>query len=155
MSKIPGSAHANLTLGGLVILGGCMGYVRKGSKASLIAGVSIGSLLLTSGYLIAKTDSVYEGHVLAASSAGIMGLAMGQRYLQQMPNAKFMPTGMVMVLGVAGCAYNVAKAIEWAPTSSSTKTGTCVGQLHFTLLFYSSKAAHSHTRCTTETLTTG
>lgn len=117
MSKIPGSAHANLTLGGLVIAGGCMGYYKKGSTASLVAGLSIGSLLLTSGYLIAKTDNVYQGHCLAAGASGVLALAMGQRF---MTTGKFMPAGLVTVLGVTGCAYNVAKAMEWAPTKQGT-----------------------------------
>ena len=29
MSKIPGSAHVNITLGGLVMAGGAMGYFKK------------------------------------------------------------------------------------------------------------------------------
>jgi uncharacterized membrane protein (UPF0136 family) len=119
MSGIPGSAHVNLSLGGLVIVGGCMGYMRKGSKVSLVAGVTIGSLLLTSGYLIAKTDRVFEGHCLAVGSSGVMALAMGPRYLSG--SAKFMPAGLVAVLGATACAYNVAKAMEWAPSSSSGK----------------------------------
>ena len=94
-----------------------MGYFKKGSKASLIAGVSIGSLLLASGYLIAKTDNVYEGHCLAAGSAGVMALAMGQRYVQ---TGKMMPAGLTAALGVTACAYNVVKAMEWAPSSSSS-----------------------------------
>ena len=120
MSKIPGSAHVNLSLGGIVIAGGVMGYLKKGSTASLVAGVSVGSLLLTSGYLIAKTDSVYEAHCLAAASSGVLALAMGQRFVQ---TAKFMPAGLTAALGATACAYNAAKAMEWAPSSLS-KRGT-------------------------------
>jgi len=117
--KIPGSAHANLALGGLVIVGGGIGFLRKGSKPSLLAGLSIGGLLLGSGYLIARTDQVFEGHCLAAGASGVMALAMGSRVL--LMGAKFMPAGMVAVLGAAGCAYNVNKALEWAPV----KGGAC------------------------------
>jgi len=113
MSKIPGSAHLNLSLGGAVILGGAAGYLRKGSKASLISGVALGSLLLGSGYLIAKTDNVYEGHALATGTTGVMALAMGQRYFS---TGKFMPAGLVAIVGAVACAYNLNKAIEWAPT---------------------------------------
>lgn len=118
MSKIPGSAHANLTLGGLAIAGGAAGYVRRGSTASLGAGVAAGSLFLASGYLIAKTDRVFEGHVLASGTAGFAALGMGQRYLSTA--GKFMPAGLVTVVGVAACAYNASKAVEWAPSSSSS-----------------------------------
>jgi len=76
MSKIPGSAHLNLSAGGLAIVGGTVGYLRKGSKASLLAGVGIGSLLLGSGYyMIAKTGMIYEAHCIASASSGVMALA--------------------------------------------------------------------------------
>lgn len=64
MSGIPGSAHANLGLGGLVILGGAIGYLKKGSVPSIAAGVTFGSLLIGSGYMIAKTDAQYQAHLL-------------------------------------------------------------------------------------------
>ena len=114
--KIPGSAHLNLTVGGLTIVGGVIGYMKKGSHISLIAGLSMGSLLLTSGYMIAKTDYTYEAHVLAGATSGIMSIAMGHRFMQTM---KFMPAGIVATIGTAACAYNVMKAIEWAPSSAS------------------------------------
>jgi Transmembrane proteins 14C len=84
--------------------------------------LSIGSLMFASSYMIAKTDRVYEGHLLGAGSAGVMALAMGQRYLSASGGGKFMPAGLVAVLGVTACAYNAAKAAEWAPSSSSSKT---------------------------------
>lgn len=114
--KIPGSAHLNLTVGGLTIVGGLIGYMKKGSQMSLIAGLSMGSLFLTSGYMIAKTDYIYEAHLLASATSGIMSIAMGHRYLQTM---KFMPSGIVATVGTAACAYNVMKAIQWAPSSTS------------------------------------
>jgi len=118
MSNIPGSAHANLSLGGLVIIGGAIGHIKKGSKISLIAGLSIGSLLLGSGYMIAKTDKQFEAHCLAASATGVMALAMGSRFVK---TGKFMPAGLVASLGVAGCAYNVHKALEWAPAKDGMR----------------------------------
>jgi uncharacterized membrane protein (UPF0136 family) len=114
MSKIPGSAHLNLTLGGLVMAGGAAGYMRKGSKVSLLAGMAFGGMFLGAGYAIAKTDNVYEAHVVATTASGVMGLAMGQRYLK---TQKFMPAGLVAAIGVAACAYNYTKAVEWAPSN--------------------------------------
>lgn len=113
MAKIPGSAHVNLSLGGLVLVGGAIGYAKKGSKMSLIAGVTMGSLLMGSAYMIAKTDNIYEGHLLGTATSGLMALAMGQRYIQ---TGKMMPAGMVAVLGAAACGYNIHKSREWAPT---------------------------------------
>lgn len=118
MSKIPGSAHVNLSLGGLVVIGGAAGYLKKGSKVSLAAGIALGSLLIGSGYVIAKTDSVYEGHLLGAATSGLMAAAMGQRYVS---TGKMMPAGLVAILGAAACGYNVHKGREWAPSSKSGK----------------------------------
>jgi uncharacterized membrane protein (UPF0136 family) len=112
MEKIPGGAHLNLTVGGLAILGGAAGFARKGSKASLVAGLSVGGLLLGSGYLIAfSDDSVYRGYLLGAASSGLMAAAMGQRYMK---TSKMMPAGAVAILGAATCAYNLHKSREWA-----------------------------------------
>mmetsp|Transcript_1674 Transcript_1674/g.2401 ORF Transcript_1674/g.2401 Transcript_1674/m.2401 type:complete len:117 (+) Transcript_1674:111-461(+) len=115
MSKIPGVAHLNLSLGGLVIVGGTIGYLKKGSKVSMIAGLGVGSLLIGSGYMIAKTDKVYEAHLLATAASGVLAVAMGQRFVN---TGKFMPVGMVAVIGAAGCAYNAMKTSEWAPSKS-------------------------------------
>ena len=121
MSGIPGSAHANISLGGLVIIGGAMGYIKKGSTPSLVAGLTFGSLFLGSAYMIAKTDSQYQAHLLASGTGGVMALGMGQRFLK---TGKFMPAGLVAVLGAAACAYNVKKSMEWAPTKSGTNIET-------------------------------
>jgi uncharacterized membrane protein (UPF0136 family) len=89
--------------------------MKKGSKASLIAGLTVGSLLIGSGYMIAKTDRVFEGHALATVTSGVLAMAMGQRYMQA---GKFMPSGLVAVIGAATFAYNCSKAIEWMPSKS-------------------------------------
>jgi uncharacterized membrane protein (UPF0136 family) len=102
MGEIPVSALVNLGLGGLVLVGGAYGYLKKGSKASLLAGLAIGSLLMGSGYLIVTTDLIYEAHILATS--GLMAYAMGDRYVS---TGKFMPAGLVAMLGAIGCAYNL------------------------------------------------
>mmetsp|Transcript_19414 Transcript_19414/g.28728 ORF Transcript_19414/g.28728 Transcript_19414/m.28728 type:complete len:116 (-) Transcript_19414:184-531(-) len=112
MSGIPGSAHLNFSLGGLIVLGGAMGYMKKGSTMSLIAGALFGSLLIGSGVMIVK-DSHYHGHMLATGASGTMALGMGQRFLS---TQKFMPAGLVAVLGAGACAYNFKKMNDWAPS---------------------------------------
>jgi len=110
---IPGAAHPNLGLGGRGIVGGDVGYVRKGSTPSLVAGLACGSLLLGSGYMIAKTDSQYEAHLLATGTSGIMALGMAHRYVTT--GYKFMPAGLVACLGAAAAAFNAKKALDWRP----------------------------------------
>jgi uncharacterized membrane protein (UPF0136 family) len=117
MGKIPGSAHVNLSLGLLVVAGGAVGYARKGSKISLVAGLTLGSLLIGSGYMIGFTDMIYEGHILGASTSGIMAAGMAPRVIS---TGKFMPAGVVASLGIVAAAYNYHKAQEWAPSSSSS-----------------------------------
>ena len=107
----PGSAHPVFSLGALTIIGGSIGYLKKGSKASLIAGVGFGGLLIGSGVLISG-ENQFEGHALASVTSGAMALGMGQRFLK---SGKFMPSGLVAVLGAGSCAFNVMKAIEWKP----------------------------------------
>ena len=106
----PGSAHPVFAFGALTLLGGVAGYARKGSRAELAAGVACGSVLLGSGALISG-EGQYEGHALAAATSGLMALGMGSRFLR---GGKFMPGGLVAVLGAASAAYNVSKAIEWS-----------------------------------------
>ena len=110
-NKIPGSAHPSLGLGALVILGGTAGYIRKGSKPSLGAGLVFGGLLIGSGYMIATTDKQFEGHALAAGVSGLMTIAMGQQFLS---TGKFMPAGLVASVGVISAAYETKKALEWS-----------------------------------------
>lgn len=135
MSSIPGSAHLNFSVGGLVAVGGTMGYLKKGSKVSLLAGLTFGGLLVGSGVMIAG-DSQYEGHALATGTSGIMALAMGQRFVS---SKKFMPAGLVATLGAACCAYNLKKAMEWAPSKGGMNDflmrRSCLGRfhLHFSL----------------------
>jgi uncharacterized membrane protein (UPF0136 family) len=108
----PGSAHMNLAVGSMVVLGGVTGYVRKGSTISLVAGVTVGSLLLGSGYMISKTNNIFEGHLLATGAAGVLTVAMSRRFMM---TRKFMPSGLAASIGIITCAYNAKKAQEWAP----------------------------------------
>lgn len=88
-----------------------MGYMKKGSKISMAAGLTFGGLLIGSGVLITKGES-FQGHTLASGCTGVVTVAMGQRFFK---SGKFMPAGLVASLGAVGLAYNVKKAIEWMP----------------------------------------
>ena len=106
---IPGSAHAALSFGCLTIGGGIFGYVKKGSKPSLCAGVVCGSLLVASGMMIAG-EKQFEGHSLAAGTSSTMALALGSRFVK---TGRFMPAGLISVISVASLAYHTRKALEW------------------------------------------
>ncbi len=106
----PGSAHPAFGLGALTIAGGAAGYFKKGSKASLGAGLVCGGLLIGSGVLISG-ENQYEGHLLATGTSSLMGLGMGSRYLK---TGKVMPAGIVAALGVVSAAYHAKKTLEWS-----------------------------------------
>ncbi len=109
MSNIPGSAHPAFSFGVITIVGGVLGYVRKGSKPSLGAGIVCGSLLIAGGVMISG-DSQYSGHSLAAGTSAVMTLGMGQRLIK---SGKFMPAGVVSILAAASTGYHTMKALEW------------------------------------------
>jgi uncharacterized membrane protein (UPF0136 family) len=108
----PGSVHLNSALGGLTAIGGVMGYLKKGSVPSLMAGSVCGALLIGSGILITNKNESFQGHALASGVTGAMTIGMGQRFIT---NGKFMPAGLVATLGAAGLAYNIRKTIESIP----------------------------------------
>ena len=68
-----------------------------------------GGLLIASGVMISG-DSQYSGHSLAAGTSGLMVLGMGQRFMK---TSKFMPAGLVSMMGAVSLAYHVNKALEW------------------------------------------
>ena len=73
-------------------------------------GLTCGSLLLGSGYMIAKTDKQSEAHLLAGVTTGAIAATAGKLFIK---GAKFMPAGLVATLGAAGFAYNFKKFLEW------------------------------------------
>mmetsp|Transcript_785 Transcript_785/g.1269 ORF Transcript_785/g.1269 Transcript_785/m.1269 type:complete len:110 (-) Transcript_785:98-427(-) len=105
----PGSSHPAFSLGGLTIVGGAVGYFKKGSKTSLGAGLICGSLLIGSGILISG-EHQYEGHFLATVTSGLMSAGMGQRYLK---TGKVMPAGIVAAATAVSMAFHAKKALEW------------------------------------------
>ena len=109
MSNIPGSAHPCFGLGAITAAGGLMGFAKKGSKASLGAGILFGGLLVGSGMLIVD-DKHFEGHALATGTSALMSLSMGFRYIKY--GSK--PAGIVAALGTISVAYHVRKVIAWS-----------------------------------------
>ncbi|CAD7936246.1 unnamed protein product [Amoebophrya sp. A25] len=97
-----GVAHLNITAGALVAVGGVMGYVKKKSVASLVAGVSMGAAYFGSAYLVDRIDPVKGFQAGAATSALLVG-AMLPRYMK---TKAFMPAGLCVLIGAGAGAYN-------------------------------------------------
>ena len=111
LTPLPGPVHLNSALGALTATGGAMGYFKKGSVPSLMAGSICGTLLIGSGVLITKNEP-FQGHALASGVIGFMTISMGQRFIS---TGKFMPAGLVATIGSAGLAYNIRKTVELMP----------------------------------------
>ncbi|QOU18285.1 DEBR0S2_20010g1_1 [Brettanomyces bruxellensis] len=60
--------HPAYTLSALTLVGGVMGYARKGSLPSLISGTAISALYLTAGYLLHENKEYGIHTALLASS---------------------------------------------------------------------------------------
>jgi uncharacterized membrane protein (UPF0136 family) len=80
--------------GALTIAGGVTGYLTKGSRASLIAGIITGVLILVAAVLIASAK-VQPGLILG----GIVSLALAFHFIPPfLAKHKFMPAGMMTIL---------------------------------------------------------
>ncbi len=107
----------NAAVGGLTFAGGLMGFVTKGSKASLIAGSTFGGLLMLSALLISKASKTKstKGNILGFSISGLLGYVMGKKFLV---SKKFMPAGLLTALSAIAVVYNL---VETKIVSSSSK----------------------------------
>eukprot|EP00545_Synedropsis_sp_CCMP1620_P010316 CAMPEP_0119004076 /NCGR_PEP_ID=MMETSP1176-20130426/940_1 /TAXON_ID=265551 /ORGANISM="Synedropsis recta cf, Strain CCMP1620" /LENGTH=180 /DNA_ID=CAMNT_0006955745 /DNA_START=135 /DNA_END=677 /DNA_ORIENTATION=+ len=106
-NDLPRGIVLNAGVGGLVFAGGLMGFVKKGSKASLIAGSTFGGLLMLSAYIIGGKKSS-KGNVLGSGVAGLLTYAMGKKFLK---SGKFMPAGLIAGLGTVAFVYNLIEAM--------------------------------------------
>ena len=93
--------------GVLTLVGGVMGYVSKGSNASLIAGGASGLLLIAAAVLIATKvqPALLLGLLISLALAG----HFTQTYLKK---GGFMPAGMMIGLSVIGIILTVLALIK-------------------------------------------
>lgn len=82
--------------GAIMILGGIMGYLKVGSKASLLSGVGMGLALLASGYGVwqGSRDSLIVSVVIAALLVALFAIRLAK-------TRRFMPLGMLAILSLA------------------------------------------------------
>ncbi len=100
------STIAALSYGILVFAGGILGYVKSSSKISLISGVAGGILLLVSAF--AQWQELSWGKPLAIAIAAILSLAFVGRLVK---TQKFMPSGLLLLAGLAALAALLVPAV--------------------------------------------
>ncbi|KAG0615328.1 hypothetical protein M758_5G032200 [Ceratodon purpureus] len=91
----------------LVVLGGLIGFLKKGSADSLMGGVGSGALLLLAGYVshqaYLRGAKSWPALFLETGVAVALTWVMGQRF---MATSKFMPAGLVAALsGIMALFY--------------------------------------------------
>ncbi|XP_042420172.1 protein FATTY ACID EXPORT 5-like [Zingiber officinale] len=83
----------------LVLVGGVIGYVRRGSTASLAGGAGSGLVLLIAGFISLKAFEKRQNSYFALGLETVCSLTltyvMGTRYLE---TSKIMPAGLVAAL---------------------------------------------------------
>lgn len=103
--------HPAFTLSGLCAIGGAMGYMRKGSVPSLVAGIVLGSTYAFLGYLL-KNNADYGLEIALASSAVLLlagvGRAIPTKFRKPLPL-------MLLALGSVSSFYYARKYNEFYP----------------------------------------
>jgi uncharacterized membrane protein (UPF0136 family) len=95
----------------LLIVGGVTGYVKAGSKPSLIAGLASGLVAVLSAGLSAAMTSVKLGFGLGLTLAVIMIMFFGSRFGR---SRKFMPSGLLGLISLF-VAVMLALALAFPP----------------------------------------
>jgi uncharacterized membrane protein (UPF0136 family) len=88
--------------GVMMMLGGAIGFMKVGSKASLISGVGFGLALLASGFGV--WNGSYNSIVVAVVIAALLVVVFAIRFAK---TRRFMPAGMLAILSV------VAVVVFW------------------------------------------
>ncbi|POO00376.1 TMEM14 family [Trema orientale] len=94
----------------IVVIGGVVGYLKKGSTASFAGGVGSGLVLILAGYLslkaFEKKKNSYFALILETVCAAALTWVMGHRYLQ---TSKIMPAGIVAGISALMTAFYLYK----------------------------------------------
>jgi len=96
-----------LIFGVLTIAGVVMGYVKKGSLPSIIAGGLCGALLLLASWLL--RDRSQAGLILGA----VISLALAGQFLPKFIRTQsWMPAGMMSILSVVAIVFTVLAFVK-------------------------------------------
>ncbi|ETV93147.1 hypothetical protein H310_12756 [Aphanomyces invadans] len=103
------SHHPTYTLAALMALGGVMGYVKRRSVISLVAGVGVGAGFGFAGYLL-QQGQMTNGHATALALSSVTMAAMGVRAIKTKATVPIVVSSLCAV----SAAYHAQKYFEWA-----------------------------------------
>lgn len=104
-----------IAYGVLAIVGGIIGYVQAQSKASLISGSVSGLLLILAGVM--QLQGQQAGLILATVVTAVLVIVFAIRLIK---TRKFMPAGLMSLLGVVSLGLMVSQLIQNTPSASVT-----------------------------------
>eukprot|EP00043_Microstomoeca_roanoka_P027079 m.13554 g.13554 ORF g.13554 m.13554 type:complete len:110 (+) comp7316_c0_seq1:154-483(+) len=102
------AAQFNAIIGALIAFGGFMGYMKKKSIPSLVAGMGSGLAYVFTGHLI-RSGNVSTGHNLAIVLSLTLGVVMARRAIKAQ---KLMPAGLVAILATSAFLFNAKRALD-------------------------------------------
>ncbi|KAF3993912.1 hypothetical protein FT663_01323 [Candidozyma haemuli var. vulneris] len=103
--------HPALTLSGLCLVGGAMGFARKGSVPSLAAGITFGAIYASAGYLL-KQNRDWGLEIALGASTALLAAGIGR----SIPTKFRKPVPLVLLgLGAVSTAYYAKKYNEFYP----------------------------------------
>ena len=94
--------------GALTILGGVIGFVKAGSKASLIAGGVSGVLILVAAWLV-MSGKAQAGLILGLVISSVLEMRFLPAFVK---TKKPMPAGMMAVLSMIGTVLSVLALVK-------------------------------------------
>lgn len=122
----------NTGVGGMAFAGGLMGYVKKGSKASLIAGSIFCGFLVVSALLIhlsAIATATGEnsnkisrkGNILGFTISGFLAYIMGKKFVK---SGVVVPGGIIAIGASIAFVYNAVEVVLVTKNKSDASTAT-------------------------------
>ncbi|GBG90081.1 hypothetical protein CBR_g50174 [Chara braunii] len=95
---------------GILVMGGLVGFIKKGSSASLLGGVGSGGILFLASLISLSAynngTSSMAALVVETVVSAALSVVMGKRYMQ---TTKFMPAGLVASLSVVMTMFYAMK----------------------------------------------
>jgi len=92
----------------IVFLGGIFGYMKAGSAASLVSGVTFSAILGISAFVL--FNGKLYGFYVATATAALLAAFFLYRFLL---TYKFMPSGLMCIISLAMLAILLIKRTDW------------------------------------------